>query len=224
MEIECKDDDFFIEKPKIEGITEKIVDNLHDIVDKFGTFDVNENITRFASGDIGLGFELYLSTSLDGKRMLVTKFSSKISLGGLEIIKTIIGDIFWDKCLTPKECNAAIKNIYEVGRMVTFKDFKPGKYVVDDIFSSPGIGFMVPPGKDPQEILNQFDQPEKLTVIKSLYGYVVQHIDHLSYTERRSKIVMQILNEKGIDLNDIGKIGFDDIIKMREEIQKRMEE
>lgn len=218
------ENDFFIEQPKIVGITENIIDNLHDIISKFGTVDIKEHIIRFASGDVGLGYELYISTSLDGKKMLVTKFFSKISFGGLEYIRTIIGEVFWDKSLTAEESILAIKKIYEFGGITTFKDFKPGKYIVNDIFSSPGIVFMVPPEKNPQELLDQFDYPEKLSIVKSPIGYVIQHKDHLSYTEKRANIVMQILSEKHIDMNDVSKLSFDEVLKMREEIQKRMEE
>lgn len=96
------------------------------------------------------------------------------------------------------------------------------KYVVDNVFSKVGSVFMVPEGEDPQVLLSQFDHPEKLVIVEGPYGRSIQHRDHLPHLEKRAKIVMQMLKERNMTTNDVAKLSFDDILKMRKEIEKRM--
>ena len=222
--------DFFVEKPSIDNVSEDIINDLYDIIDKFGSIDTEDNMMHFSSGDLGLGYEIHMSSSLDGSVMMVAKSASKITFQGIEFIRTIIGDIFWDGTLTAEEVKNATIKIYELGegKIVDKFDFKPGKYSVDEIFSEIGTVFMVPDGKDPQKFIKRFDKPEKLIILENPVGIrVIHHRDHLSHVKKRGEIVVQLCKERGIDLSDINesmsKLDFDDIMKLREEIQRRMD-
>ena len=217
------EDDFFTEKPNIEGVNKDIINDLHNIVDKFGSMDTNDSIMRFSSGDLGLGYEINMSASLDGRMLIITRSSSKITFQGLEFMHTIIGDVFWDRKLTSEEVKNATRKIYDLvdGKMVDKFDFKPGKYSVDETFSEVGTVFMVPNGEQPQKFINRFDKPEELIVTKNPVGVtVVQHRDDLLHIKKREEIVLQVCKERGIDID---KIDFVDVMELRQEIQRRMD-
>ena len=99
---------------------------------------------------------------------------------------------------------------------------------MDEIFSEAGTVFMIPDGQDPQKFMNRFDKPEKLIALENHVGIrAIHHRDHLSHIKKREEIVVQLCKERGIDLSDINesmsKLDFDDIMKLREEIQRRMD-
>ncbi len=100
---------------------------------------------------------------------------------------------------------------------------KSEKYIVDNIFSKVGSVLVIPVDEDSQNILNQFDHPEKLIVSYGPYGYTIQHKDHISYLEKRVNVVSEFLKEKNITAEDVKNLSFCDILSMREEIDKRME-
>lgn len=214
-------EDFFIGKSDIEGMDQDIITDLYNIVEKFGKIDQEDQIVRFVSGDLGLGYKLSIATSINGDRMLVRKLDMDTNQE-MKLARTIKGDIFWDGSLIVEDIKKAVEKIYQLGDSAC-EDYIHGKYITDKIFSSPGTGFIVPPGKDPQNLLNRFDHPEKLIVIRGPFGYIVQRKDHLSYLKRRAEMIMQICKEQNIDLNDIGKLSFSDVLDMRREIEKRMD-
>ncbi len=225
------------DEEKIKGITPELISDIYDIVEKFGNIHEEEHTIDFKSGDIGLGYELYISksTTPENRNLIVSKHL--VMSYGSEFVSYENGFIIWDKTLTVEEVKNAIQKIDEFAKTVgLIRDNKrirvegisdkllkreEDKYRVDEIFKVPGTVFLVPSGKAPEDILSLFDHPEKLTIV-SEYPKLVGLTDDIKYIEKRRNVVMNVLKEKGMDMEDVKDIPLDDILMMRKEIEKRL--
>lgn len=222
---------------KIKGITPELISDIYDIVEKFGIIHEGDQTIDFKSGDLGLGYELYISRSSiqENKNLIVSK---NLVMSQSELIPTKDGLIAWDSTLTVEEVNNAIEKIDELAKTFGLIDKdnkrirtegisdKPlkreeDKYRVDEIFKVPGTVFLVPFGKETEEMLNLFDHPEKLTIVGE-HPKLVGLIDDIEYVEKRRNVVMELLKEKGMSMEDVKDIPSDDILNMRKEIETRL--
>lgn len=223
---------------KIKGITPELISDIYDVVEKFGHIHEEEHTIDFKSGDIGLEYELYISKSTTpGNRNLIVS-KHLVMLYGSEFVSYEDGFIIWDKTLTVEEVKNAIQKIDEFAKTVgLIRDNKRirvmrmsdktlenenDKYRVDEIFKVPGTVFLVPPGKETEDMLNLFDHPERLTIV-SEYPKLIGLIDDIKYIEKRRNVVMEVLKERGMNMEDVKDIPLDDILNMRKEIEKKLE-
>lgn len=220
---------------KIKGLTPKLLSDIYDVVEKFGTINEDDQIINFSSGDLGLDYKIYISTSTisGNKNLIISK--NVVMLGGTEMIDVNGGYIAWDKTLTTEDVTNAIKKIDELATKhglidcdnkrkkicEKFVDKNNDLYRVHEIFKQ-GTVFTVPSGKDPEKMLGLFDHPEKLTIVKEPFGTIIRLKDDTDYLEKRKNIVMELLKEKGVNLEDIRNLSLDDIMEMREEIDRRL--
>lgn len=171
-------------EPAIEGLTQNITSQLDDIVQKWGLVEPRRQALWFRSGDIGLGHELIVRQSLtdqDGpKGMIVSK--SPVPRIHADFIKTVDGAITWEKGFTVAEALNAIAKVDERARekglideagnrkrllpeesLRRFKDHP--RYSVDQTFKRyPFIP--VNQGDDVEDYIRDFDQPERLTILR----------------------------------------------------------
>jgi len=224
---------------KIKGLTPELISDIYDIVEKFGIIHEDDQTIDFKSGDFNLGYELYISRSSipENKNLIVSK--NLVMSQGSEFIPTKDGLIAWDSTLTVEEVKNAIFKIDELAKTFGLIDKdnkrirvegisdKPlkreeDKYRVNEIFKVPGTVFLVPPGKETEDMLNLFDHPEKLTIVGD-HPKLVGLTDDIKYIEKRRNVVMELLKEKGVSMEDVKDIPLDDILMMRKEIEKRLE-
>lgn len=224
----------------VKGITPQILTDLKDIASKYGIIDPEDNLSILASEDMHLDSGIYVSTSTkpENKGLIVAKNKSFVPT---MMIRTATAIIFWDPDLTVPEVETFVNQINgftaKIGLYdpVTNQRFaiptelrlqKGPKYRVEEFFKSPGSVRIVLPGEDPQKALREFDHPELLEVsVDPFGGIAIHHMRDKEYVDKRKKVVTELLEEKGItDKSDIEKLDWKDIVKLREEIEKRLKE
>lgn len=233
----------FLRPPEVRGLTPALVADTFDITRKWGQVDVDDQLIRFQSGNLGLGYELITSARMEpgspeGLLLIVAK--SAVPLGGMVFIRTDQGIVMWHRQLTSEEAQKAVSVIdqnakkagliSETGERKALSPehsvFMPEKYKTEEVFRESGSSFLVPPGEDPEKYLNRFDRPDDLTIVGMPGGgFSIIKKDQLPYLQRRAQIVHQILAERGININDpslIGKLSAAEILRLREEIQRRL--
>lgn len=235
----------FSRPSEIKGLTPEIANDLYDIVRKFGQVSPEEQAVRFRSGNIGLGFELFITASIkpDNHNMLVRK-GDTVSSANITLVQARRATIMWDRTLSVEEARRAIIRIDEEVALAGLIDPQTKKrkpipaeqainrstvlYAVDSVFTTPDAGFMVLPGQDPRRVLQQFDHPERLEIVLNPMGGVTITLkESLPRLQKRAKIVDQVLREQGIDMTnprDIDRLSLSDIAALRLEIQRRMQE
>ena len=221
---------------KIKDLTPELLADIYDITEKFGTLNEEDQIINFSSGDLGLGYKLYISISaiLGNKNLVISK--NVVMLNGSKMVKLKDGYIIWDKTLTVEDVINTINKIDELAKKFglmdhdnkrkriggNFVEKNTDRYIVEDVFEKQGTVFMVPAGKDPEKMLGLFDHPEKLTIVTEPFGTTIRLKDGTEYLERRKNIAMELLKEKGISIEYVKNLTLEDILEMREEIDKRL--
>lgn len=233
----------FLGRPGVKGLRPDIVEDIHDITRKFGQVDVGDQVIRFRSGNLDLGYELFTSApikplSLKAPILLVAK--SIVPRGGMEFIRTDQGLIIWHKQLTAKEAENVVRVIDrdakggglidEAGKRSPFPPelsiANPSKYNVEEVFGRGDASFMVPPGQDPKKFLERFDDPDKLSVVGTpVGGFVIVRKDQMPSLQRREHVARELLLSRGIDINDpgsIGRLSVNEILELKKEIKQRL--
>lgn len=223
---------------KIKDLTPELIADIYDVADKFGTLNEEDHITNFSSGDLGLGHKLYISMStISGNKNLVIS-KNVVMLSGSNMVKLKDGYIVWDKTLKVEDVINTINKIDELAKKYglidhdnkrkriggNFVEKNTERYRVNEIFGKQGTVFMVPAGKDPEKMLGLFDHPEKLTIVTESFGTTIRLKDSSEYLERRKNIAMELLKEKGISIEFVKDLTLEDILEMREEIDKRLQD
>ena len=103
-----------------------------------------------------------------------------------------------------------------------------GKLMVDETFSTQGGCMPWFPGHPefptPESVLEEFDKPEELMVIRTGVGYGIVRKTHLPHLRRRERIANQVLEEHGIlSLEGISVLDIKEAMELRREIEERME-
>lgn len=234
----------FIEQPEIPGLSKELIFDLKDIVTKLGKASPRQQKVRFRSGDLGEGLELNISASTkpEDNGLIVT--ASSTTEKGLSRIRTNQGDIMWDNLLTAQDAEESVKRIDNIVRNFGLIDPKTGErkpippdiaiekpgefnYRVEDVFARPDTD-MPALNDDPKELLEQFDYPERLAIFEMpIDGTTIILEENLPYFEKKERITLDLLREKGIDMADpraFGKLPLEDRLNLRKEVEKRMEE
>ncbi len=225
-----------INEERIKDLTPELLADIYDITEKFGTINEEDQIINFSSGDLGLGHKLYISISsiLGNKNLVISK--NVVMISGSKMVKLKDGYLVWDKTLTVEDVINTINKVNELAKKYGLMDHDNKRkricgnfveknadlYRVDEIFQKQGTVFIVPDGKDPDKILKSFDCPEKLTIITESFGTIIRLKDSVEYLEKRKNIAMELLKEKGINIEHINHLTLEDILEMREEIDIRL--
>lgn len=174
-----------------------------------------------------------------GSDILVSK---GLQTSGLVVFRTNKGLIYWDLTLTSHDAKAAVAIIDAKAMSHGFIDMKSGErmpfppefsykkqrgeYEVDTIFKEPGVSFLIMPGVDPQEELNQFDKPEELETYTDplvKWPLIVAKKDQ-HYREIRRNVALQILAERSINYEQVADLSIEDIMDIRHEIEERIKQ
>ena len=76
-----------------------------------------------------------------------------------------------------------------------------------------------------KELIGQFDEPHKLTVITDALGGVNICLKRdREHHRKRQEIVLQVLRERGIQKGNLGQIGLQGALELRAIITQRMKE
>lgn len=237
----------FIPPTELKGLTPELVNDLSDILYKWGRIDLEEHTVRFGH-QVEPDFQILMSGPLysDSAPLNMLVYKTSIPKKGVHVIETENdqGMILWDKELTVEEAKLATVKIdatgFEAGLIDTqsgerkptpldaavVKEGEKPKLKVAEFFSQRG-SVMSTFDKDPEELLREFDEPERLTVLVSPAGIMsICSKEDVPYFEARERIVGEILNEMGIDmsnLEDMDKLTIEKILKLREEVALRLE-
>lgn len=234
----------FLEQPPVRGVSKQLVFDLYDIANKFSQVDPEASIAIFTSGDLGdnLNLRLTRSPNLENGTLLVSNGNNSSTEQGVTFIFTSIGSLMWDLSLSAREVKIAVAQIDAQALQAGLIDEQTGdrkhlppetriaklpKFNVSEQFTKPGYARLVLPGEDPQKILSEYDDPDKLEVLDTPYGgsvIVLRDETHQAYREKRERIARDVLREKGISMEMIGELGYEEIIEFRKEIEKRITE
>lgn|GEM_PF-3938340 len=216
----------------LNGLTPNILADLYDIVSKFGTRIPDLQIIEMKFS----AFELAVSASMNNGNHCLHIFehgkdTARIFLsygnGHHAIISPEIStDMLiaaikvFDWALIFDEKMSAEK--IERRNLVAQIDFSKKHYVVEEVFKNGG-GFLIMDGQV-EAWKNRFDEPEKLVYFQ---GALI-HIRDLEKHQKRFNLTMQLIKEMGGDLKNplafFEKLHFNDVIKMRKELDRRMRE
>lgn len=102
------------------------------------------------------------------------------------------------------------------------KDGQGEKNKVDETFKIPGT--VVPLlGRKAEDFLQKFDRPEELEVVKSPMGEEVISLKRdREHNKEREEAVNQILQEKGLTLEDVKSLPDKQILEIREETDRKL--
>ena len=231
----------FTREVPVKDLTPKIVENLMDILAKWGKVTADDAMVCFQSGPLVTGVEIWISASSDPQKKDI--FVAKSLTPAPLIIETNQGIIFWDRDLKSYEAELAIALIDERAKKTGFVDEPgnriplkpeqsfaiPGKYKVDEVFAQKGAAFMVLPGKDPSKFLKQFDKPEELYVEESpLGGASILAKKDREYHQKRREVALEVLKKIGFNTANLaeiaGQLSFEEVLEIREEIERRLKE
>ena len=229
----------FVERNKVKGLTPSMVFDLYDIVTKFGKVVPEDQTVRYSSGNKGSDSEIFLLASIIPGNLDLLVAKSNIMDHGLEIMRTRRGVVTWDRALTIEGVKKAIIRIDTIASTKGLIDLrtgvrkpispefsigKSGRYVVGEIFSGKGHIFVVPLGNDPEEYLRRFDHPEQLTTIPVGKGIAIILKEDLENIRERQRVFSQIIQERGLVFEDLRRLLMDDILKLRADVQRRVQD
>lgn len=229
-------EDFTPDKlPKsLECINNEFLMDLHDFTLKFGTENVTEEVCRI---DLLTDITISVSTQKDNLTILIINNDLE-NQRGAHVIALKKGFVYWDKNIPLKVIIFHMINIDHKMRLNGLIDDKTGersnkikniefittKHSVEKCFAKQGstmpafIG-----GPNAEELRKQFDEPEKIAIINDDLGFEsLCHVRDVDYLNKRKMIVTKLLKEKGISLETISSMKFDDILKLRQEIEEAM--
>lgn len=113
------------------------------------------------------------------------------------------------KCLINVDLKAKERGLLDnAGNRISLQEYKfivPQKLSVEKTFSD--IGKLIPlMGKNPEEVMKDYDEPEKLFFVTDPYSgepFAVSHVKNQIYFEKRAQILNDVLIEKGIYLEEL---------------------
>lgn len=149
--------------------------------------------------------------------------------GGIEFIELKNGlKIIWHKELTCMAVDSFITETYKMAK--EFGEMENGKLKfteafckyttpllsVEEIFSTCFAAGPFPNEVKDEEILQSFDKPEMLTIINGPFGKLVVLSTRKTDTEKEIVTHLEKLKALGIDINNIGDLDEEEIIRIRE--------
>lgn len=234
-------DDFrIINNDGIENLQPELIGEVIDLAKKYGELDVKDKMYRLS---LYHPREIHLSvSSVMTNNSLLVIGEGAVANEGSHVVEYDKGSekyyAIWDNRV---EIDDLLLMIYlfdedankkgwvgkngERLRKVERISFSEKLYTVDDVFKKQGSCQPVfSDGPSAQELLRQYDHPEKLAIIKDDFGMEsICHIRDVEYMEKRRLIAMEVLKKHNIGLNDIGTLSLEQIIKLREEIERKSE-
>lgn len=204
---------------ELSGLTAQILFDLFDIATKWG--DARED--NMIGGTFDKGEDKFIIAAHPAPPGIPGIFISKKSKrlpgmfapdAGTFIFETTgnVG-ILWDKKVSLREITEAISKIDSCFKGKGFVDLKtekrvplpgreikPVRYKVSEVFSNPDHIFFVPPDipQTPEEILERFDRPELLEIIRNgCCAFICLKIA-VSQILKRRQTLQKLLAEKGL--------------------------
>lgn len=234
----------FLEQPPVRGVNKQLIFDLYDIANKFSQVDPEAGIAIFTSSASAddLNLRLSRSPSLENGTLLVSNGDNSTSEQGVTFIHTSMGSLMWDLSLSAHEVKLAVARIdsqaLEAGLINSqngerkylppeARIMKVAKFKVSEQFMNPGTARMIFPGEDPQKILAEYDEPDRLEVIETVTGsrqIVLKDESHRTYREINERAAREVLGEHGLSFETIGDLPMDRILELREEIAKRVKD
>lgn len=219
----------------LPGLTPEILAEIYAIGWHYGTPDgtgLAANV--FRPETLGLESTLIIkAATAPGNRSLSVGKSDNFFIHPNLKINT--GIVMWDTTLTIDEANTEIARINAKAEELGLYDPKTGerieyhptlparKKLVEEVFSYKGAGVLIPPGKDPMEVLGEFDDPE-LLIAKALpvgyEGFIVVRRTDSKWVDAKLRITNDVFTEKGI--TDISKITREEYEALSNEIARRL--
>ncbi len=229
----------FLENPEVRGVSKELITDLDDILHKFGDVIIRDETISFgftASNESET--PLYLSGSIKPESPIFMTVHKDRLIERIAMLKTNKGIIMWDKNLEAKLVKETVAKIDAIALQAGLIDLKngsriskpketrfrmPGKYRAEDL--TDGKAMAVMSYQDPEELLQQFDNPELLEIRRTPEGLVSISLkeDH-KRLEKRESIAREVMSELGITFENAGDLPVSEIMRIRELIQKRSEE
>lgn len=222
----------------LEGLTPKLLWDIHDIATKLGTIDAKNQCIDFAF-KLNNGETVRISAPLkEEARFLIGQ--NTVLEGMLSVALKNGNVILWERQLCLKAAKLFVAEVdaaaWEKGlinkttgeRIQTFSFHKgPVRYRVKEVFKHRGSTMPVLlPGHSAKELIEMFDEPEKLMVNKDplLQIEAICLKEDEDYLQRRREVVFQLLEEKGMRIEQVADMSVEEIIQLREEIDKKLKE
>lgn len=229
----------------LPGLTKELLFELYDAAAKWGeSVDNNmlgiqvtiDNTTIMIAAHlptVGLP-GVFVCQTVPGRGYTVTD-AGAYTIMTRNIITGEEAAIIWDRRVSVNEAEVALNTanerarasglILESGERIAMppqepQEFKPPRWRVADVFSSPmNVFFVLPDDPESSErIRAEFDHPELLHILPNGSICLKQSLPKF---EKRARIVSEILAERGIE--DLGALSEDEIMAIKEEIARREE-
>ena len=206
--------------PGLEWLTGDVLEAFHQIAVGYGS-QVEGTAVRFLSAEP----EMSITASSDPQdRMMIVIGPGGQTEKGTRIIPLApvpgfeAAVVIWDGRVT----QIAAERLLEKARTGTFVPSSgSSKLSVDATFDRPGTAIGILSGQDAEGMRRMFDRPEEVTVVRGPMGTVALcRVRDVALVEKRNTASAKFLGERGLSLERIGDLSWDDVRTLRAEIAK----
>lgn len=240
--VSAKDFEIVKAPKELKNLTSQILYDLFDMAIKWGEPREDETVVLPAL----INGEGFIIMAVPESRGLFLSKKSEIlgeemfapDKGALIVETRQKAPIIWDKRILVAEVIKRIREINEIakegglinsktGERIFWESIKnkPVKYKVSEVFRTPGYIFLVPPdiSETPEQLLQQFDQPELLQIIEDGPLKVICLRSAKGLFNARKKVLEEIMAEREITEDDIGKMDEKELMGLKREIDERVQ-
>lgn len=229
-------------KPEgLETLTSHLLDQLDDIVTKYGQIDQARPERRqfdayFYHPETHSEDRLLLSKSLNPTSPDLMVGVNRPFTEGSDMVFTNKGDVFWDRIIPAEYAKRVVGMIDDWAKENDLIDPETGKrreipadspvlpgprIPIDQFFTGEHRADYVTPGTDPQERLRRFDHPDQLMTQDFLGDVVIHKKEDEPYLRKRRMVTLQLLNELGVSSPEHGGVSQYGAERARRELIRR---
>jgi hypothetical protein len=221
------------------GLTNELLVDLHDLVQKFGVIDQVDKVRRIYL-DEPHGIYICAPNDPSKKSMVIIGKDRRATEGSylIRYLGAIPEILFWDRRVTVESIMSFIVAIDIIAkenelidpvtgkRTQTNMYSEGGKWEVDDALrESRSVMLVNPHGPSAAQIIERFDHPELLTIMRTMLGgEVIVRKESLDYHQKREQVVLQVLKEEGIslDVKSLISLPFKKVSEIYDKVKQRM--
>lgn len=215
----------------------EVLADIHDAAFKFGVEDFFEGL-RYLDIPFPVPFRVIVSTAQTNPAMVIFKND------GTEETETLVvpfaadeeKNLVWDVHLQPRDVVSGLRfldkkmarrgyiNPKNGERLFVANDFLPALFKVEETFTERGQQVYTPDTpKEIEHARQQFDYPEAVAVWKDENDDIVFcRKSDLDFLNRRREVALWILQQRGLQLTDVGQMSEKELNRLNKEIDEEM--